>query len=690
MGEHLSLRRWLAVAIGAKRRLAPIVAVAWVFAVFFSYYIIHKPFLAANVIALLQTAYDIIAWLALLTVALSLGCWLTILLETRFLRENGFLSPLEHLLIGGGLGLGLVSLMVLALGAAGLLYWWVLLLLVVLSLLLLAPQVKALVGFCFKGPLLIIEDRFSAALALYLAFLFVLVFIWTLTPPFHWDSLVYHLRYPRLYIQSHSLVVPIDSPYIGFPALLEMLFAAGMLLGSDVTAKLFHFTYALLTFLTVYAIAVRWFSPRTGWLAMAILGSAFSVVYLAAAAYVDLGLMFYATLAFHSLLIWLRRGERCWLVIAAIACGLGMGLKYTAFPIPLAVTALIFAGGRGRRLRSGLADLLLCGVVAGLVASPWYLKNWWQTGNPIYPYLFGGAGGGAFHAAWMDRPGTGLATAPWRLLLAPWEMPVLGIEGRNGYGATIGPLFLAALPLLALTWRKLNEGERSFLRVALIFCLVPYAFWLYGVARSGLLIQTRLLFPIFGVLALISAVSLERLHYLDTPAFSPGWIGKAVTFMALGLEALSLGLFFIADRPYDTIVGLESRSAYQARHTGTAYAAALEEINSLPPSAKVLFLWEPRSYGCQPTCWPDAALDNLKYLVYLFHDAHGVAGYLHEEGFTHVLLYKKGMDLILEERFDPITDKDLEVLHALQKDYLSLVADYGGSYLLYEVMPPPA
>jgi 4-amino-4-deoxy-L-arabinose transferase-like glycosyltransferase len=660
--------------------LAAAIAVLWLFLVLGAYYATHKPFDVSFLrAAVLGSGAEVLAWLACLVVAAGLGRLLS-----RWLPPT---APPERLAFSLALGLAAISFLTLALGLAGLLYRGLFIALLLAALVALWPQYRPLLADCWQvlraGPGVGLS-RFEKALGLYLAFALLLTFLWTLAPPYTWDSLVYHLRYPELYVRNHGVIVPVDTLYAAYPGLLSMLFTAGLLLGSAVIAKLFHLTYLLLTLLLLYLLAGRYFTRLTGWLAMAVLVSSYSILALSASAYVDTALMFHGLLVFYALT---RRREgdgRRWSGFAGLVAGLAMGLKYTAFPIPLAAALLILLSGRTRK--EAAADLLIFGLAAGLVAAPWYLKNWLLTGNPVYPYLFGGVGWDAFRSVWLDRAGSGLASRPLRLLIAPLEMTVMGFEGGEGYSATIGPLFLATVPLLALTWRKMSPGERGFLWRAGLFCLVQYAFWLFGVARSALLMQSRLLFPIFPLLALLGAWGVERLRLLDRPAFSVSWLARVVVAVALSLEALSLGMLALADRPWDVVVGLETRSDYAARHVGTAYTAALDFVNEeLPAGANVLFLWEPRSYGCRAVCHPDAILDNFTFLVHGQGDAASIASRLRDRGISHVLLYQAGLDFLMQT--DPFTDRDLEVLADFRQNYLRLVEDLGGIYQIYELQP---
>lgn len=679
--------------------MAVSVAVVWVFAIYTAYYWAHKPFSGANLAILL----DIAVWLGLLLVATALGR-----LSSRWIDYG---TPVEEMVFSAALGLGALSLLTFGLGLVGLFHRWLFWLLFLLLVVILYPQMRAIASQLRGGPILPTGARLNRTLAIYLGFILTLAFFQCLTPPVAWDSQVYHLTGPKLYLQAHRLPVDIDIPYLGFPPLLEILFTAGMLLKGDIVARLIHYAYGFLTLLALFAFAERYFNRKVAWLSMAIFYSVPSLVLISTWAYVDLGLIFYEFMAFYALMRWLeakdkwlglpnpgraKTGERDkpfgsaqgrrWLALTAILCGLAMGVKYTSVILPITLAVIIALKVRRGSRKETTEALLLFGLLAIVVALPWYLKNFFSTGNPFYPFFFGGTYWDELRAWWYSRAGTGLAfTAPWRLLVAPWEITVLGTQGTESFDATIGPILLTTIPLLALVWRKIVPEERRVIGYALWVCLIQYLLWLYGVAQSALLVQTRLLFPIFALLALLAGYTVDKLALLTRRAFSLQWFVTTVLLLALGLNAVSSALHFISDSPLPYLTGFESKESYLTRHLGLYYTSVFHINENLPPSAKVLFLWEPRSYYCQRDCWPDAILDKFKHLTYKYHDAEGIAEYLHREGVTHLLLYQAGLEYILEAQFDPITPDDVATLAALQGSYLRLIHDEGGAYLLYEL-----
>ena len=692
--------------------LAAGVTIAWVFVVISVYYVAHKPFDLGNVTALARGFLNILAWLLLLAAAAGLG----LRIAGRWLGQA---APLEELILSVGLGLGLLSLLTLVWGLIGGLSSWLAWLLVAAIAVLNASPLRASFRRLRSSPPLRADTRFERLLAGYLCLSLLIALSVALAPPISWDSQVYHLTGPKLTIERGRIAGGIDIPYLGFPQLVEMLFTLGLLLKSPVgesltlgggIAQLIHWTYAVLALLSVYTLAERHLTRRAGWLAMAILISAPTISLLASWAYVDLAVLFYELAAFQLLLLaWQaeapltaegkgnrigdspltpKEGGSRLLALAGVVSGMAVGVKYTAVLLPAAMAVLVALQARKRGWSLAWRQALLFGGCAALVAAPWFIKNWLLTGNPVYPFFLAGQFWDGYRAWFYSRAGTGLAyTALWRLLIAPWEATIRGIEGAEGYSATIGPLFLAAVPLLLLVWGKLEKAQRTFVGLAVAVSAPQYLLWLYGVAQSALLIQTRLLFPIFGFLALLAGLALDRIKLLDRPQLSLDRLLSMAVLLVLAIDLLGTCLRYAGDNPLAYLAGWETAEKYLERHQ-PGYQQAISYLNDqLPGSAKVYFLWEPRSFYARREVRPDAILDGFLHLRHRFGDAAGIARYLREQGYTHLLLYKQGMDAIVQAGFDPVTAEDLAVMDDLQARYLSLVRDWDGVYSLYKVTP---
>lgn len=672
----------------ARHLVLTILFILWVFVVVGLYYVVHKPFGAANVRAIGAAT----AGLAGAALVLALGTAVGLLLLRRL-----DLAPAERLVWAASLGLGLVSLVGLGLGAMGLLKPWLLWPLTAAAIAAAGRSLWRALRAAWRDVSWRPQSRLEKLLATYCVVMLAVALAWALTPPTAWDGLVYHLTGPKLYLETGRVSHLLDLPYLGFPQLMGMLFTWGMGLVGERAAAPIHWFYGVLGVFALVLVGRRWLSGAAGWLAAAVLLSAHSVVMLAGQPYVDLTLLLYATLAFWALghFLWSGPQAQRWLLLSGVLAGLALSTKYTALALPpaLALTLLI---SRIRNWRSAIRSVLFLGIVALLVWSPWLLKNLLFTGNPTYPFFFDGVYWNSYRAEWYDRPSTGmLYTEPWRLLVAPWDATIWSIEGAAlegfpSYAATIGPLFLALLPFLLLAWQRLPPAQRQWLKAALVFCGVIYGFWLLGVARSALLIQTRLLFPAFGLLALIMGMTAEGLWKLPQRPVNLGWLVRAIILGVLALSLVSSFLFAMQERPLRVLLGFEAEEDFLSRRLGW-YRVAVNTINQkLPLDAVVLFLWEPRSYHCQVTCLPDALLDRWLHATQHLYgpDAKAIADAWRAEGVTHVLFCKGGYKAVLGGDFDPITEEDVATLETLQRDELEEIQNFGDIYILYRLGEP--
>jgi len=636
-------------------------AVAWIFAVTFNYYIVHKPFTLENALAILNALGDVSVASALVAVAAALG--------RRILRSWTFDSILEAIVFQAGLGLGVIALGVLGLGLVGLLnsvLFWAFLL---VAALLLRGDLLSL-WRALRSIRLPMASRFERALVVLIALSLAIAFVFALTPPVAWDGQVHHLAEAKLQIVAGRISTPPDIPYFSFPALANMLFLAAMLLKGDVVTQLVHLAFLLLTLGATLAFAQRYFNPRVAWLAAAILVAVPSFWLIATWAYVDLALVLYSFLAFYALMIGFEKDEARWFALAGVSAGFAISVKYTAAIVPIALALLFLL-----RRRFDVARLFLLTATCGLVALPYYLRTWAFTGNPVYPFVFGGNYWDAFRAEWFGRFGTGLLNSPLQLLLAPWHATIYSGEGSIGFEATIGPLLLLLLPLFFFApshsaSRLTSHASRITFYALCAFSLLLYLFWLAGVAESKLLMQTRLLFPAFPALALVAAAAYDRLAALDLPQFSIQRFARLVIALVLGLTVSSQALNLASDNALAYLAGFESREAYLTRHLD-GYYAAIQFVNAnLPANARVYFLWEPRSYYAERAVQPDAILDAWAHLRWQYHDVDSIAAALRERGYTHLLLSRSGLDFMLQTGNDPITLDDARALEALAARHL--------------------
>lgn len=649
-----------------RRAAISVLVVGWLFAVLVGYYVIHKPITIESFVAvpgMLGHVFGVTAGETLGALANVVGDAGTVLcvvvlaaaLGHRLMGAWTFETALEEIVLWTGIGLGALGLIVFGLALAGIVQRWAGWILVVAGFGLVRNDLRAVFS-TLRAVSCPRPTRGDTALAVFCAMTLALTLLFSLTPPWGWDGLQYHLVAPKLILEQGRVTTPPDNFSLNFPSLVEMLFLAGMILKGDGATQALHWVFLPLTMGAMLVFAARYYSWRVGWIACAVLCAVPTVALISTWAYNDLALVFFTFAAFMMLLRARSSEQKRDFLLVGILCGLALGEKYTAALIPIVLAAFVIRPNR-RAIQN--AALIIAGAV--VVSAPWFLRNWVLVGNPFYPYVFGGVDWDAFRTAWNTRLGTGLWNRPLELLAVPWTATIAGAQSGL-YDATLGPLLLALVPLNLIPERAPDNAAHAPTRAVWIFVAVLYVVWLAGVAESNILWQSRLLLPAFPFLCLLAARGLEKLGGVTLTQFSIQRFASMVVGIVLALTALSYTLAFLTDSALGYFFGAVTRQEYLTGVLGAHYETAVWVNANLPAGSRVLFLWEPRTYYFARDAEADAILDRFTHLNYLYGDADKMADQLRKEGFTHVLLYREGLDNILQTGFDPISNANVETL----------------------------
>lgn len=205
-------------------------------------------------------------------------------------------------------------------------------------------------------------------------------------PDLDWDSAAYHRPLARALAAGENAAADPLLAQRCFPAGMHLFYAALIALGSERALAPFNLIGTLLGAAAVYATGRRFWGRAAGGLGALALLSSNIVVELGLDARVDhfLGLYFQAALFF--LLLWREQGRGGLLVLAGMALGAGIGVKYTGLLILPAALLGLAGSGAARRAPLALAAALAC------IAVPhgyWYGRNAALFGDPLYPFLGG-------------------------------------------------------------------------------------------------------------------------------------------------------------------------------------------------------------------------------------------------------------------------------------------------------------
>jgi hypothetical protein len=232
-----------------------------------------------------------------------------------------------------------------------------------------------------------------------------------------------------------------------------------------------------------------------------------------------------------------------------------------------------------------------------------------------------------------------------------------------------------------------GQPRRSLLAIT-VFGLLSIAVWVFGIINSVALWQTRLLFPALIPLALPTALGLLTVKNLDTPQLRLSFIFNFVVVAVVAVNVLDAGIHVLARNPLAYALGLETRQAYLEK-VQPAYAQAMQLLESAPPDASLYFLFEPRSYGTTRQVQIDPILDNFAHDWFVHGDADSLVQDWRTRGYTHVMIYRRGVDFFSGNRSGSFQPKYQDALELVITNHLTLVETTpDGVYELYRINPP--
>jgi 4-amino-4-deoxy-L-arabinose transferase-like glycosyltransferase len=559
----------------------------------------------------------------------------------HFFPLDKFLD-IEILIFSVPLGMGLIAYGVLGLGIIGLLNPWAILL-----WLLLIGYISFRDGILQLGDLLPysinwkhlwnIRESWEKVFLIIGGIILILTFIQTLAPPWDTDGLMYHLKGPDIFLHNNRIMPLPDIWGANGPFTVEMLFTIGMAFGSDVLSKLIHLTYALLLVLCTYSFGCNFIGRRFGWIAAAILVGIPIFPFWASFAYVDIAWATYEFLAIYLFFKWIRDPRINWLILAGMMMGFALGIKYFALGGAFLLGLAISWFSRHSGLKTIIRNCLSFGVTAIIIGSPWYLKNLFYTGNPVYPLLFGGLEWPVERVEWLMiyLRSFGVGWKFYDILLLPINLYVQHerfstISGNIEMMSLLFPLIIL-MPILRI---------QKLLWLLLVLAFGKGFLWLFGSQ------QIRFLLPIFPILSIITAsVLIEIGNRLKNDKISR--ILRAGLLVGVVSATLIYSiLYFINVNPLPVVLGNEAKEDFLKRRVA-GYSAKKYIQENLPHNSKVLLVWSGQSYYCDERCLPDTEHNRWTQISTRHSDIRGISTELRAMGITHLLLNYQDLDFIL-------------------------------------------
>jgi hypothetical protein len=335
----------------------------------------------------------------------------------------------------------------------------------------------------------------------------IVIGLGSMLPPWEFDVCEYHLQVPKEWFLAGSIRFLPHNVYGNMPLGAEMhsLLAMVMHWGDDawwwgaIAGKTVTGGISILTVGLIYGLGRRLFSAAAGRTAGLIYLSTPWIAHVSMTGLIDGVVGFYITATIAAVYRWSqlagstataaqRREVWGWLLLAGGMAGGAIAAKYPPVVL-LVIPVAIWIGIRpqaGWRRAVSVAVFLVATFACG---GSWYVKNWVQTGNPVYPLaysIFGATGrtpeqDQQFRDAHRDKDSKGRSFTVERLwescsrvlLRSEWLSPlvvpfgVLGVTAamrrRRGGPATSISLFL--LVYFAGWWLLTHRIDRFWIPV---------------------------------------------------------------------------------------------------------------------------------------------------------------------------------------------------------------------------------
>lgn len=505
-----------------------------------------------------------------------IGLWALEPRGTRFLHLYSW-KPLEALLLAPLLGAAVTATPLVLLGIGFWLSRWT----------VLATLVAAGFGLWFVGrmnwlrgetrdtveeddPDLTPQWAIRAAWAL-----IVCITAWTFFhalafPVDYWDALIYYIHYGEMTYEQGGFPVLVQLQVgLGLGANYPHLYAAlqvaqACLWGgwSDAYGQVLMPLAGLGATLLIYTLVRRLFGRRdvAVFSALAFRVMPYALTYSVWCS--DYAMVMYGTVALlatlYPYLTEKNGGNWVQLLLPVAVASIFPQLNYMGWIVWAPLGLAVLLGG----VRTGNSDarrMLLFGagvlLLGSLWATPWYIRNIWVTGNPVYaffPTLFGGMRIDMEVLASCENEWAANGDGLGQVGATLWERIVRTPEYFLYFQWKWAPVVLGlAIPGLFLGWK---EPSRRLYAVAGVYGLLVL---FYGYAISGLyLYHTIALFPLaslFGARVLASVDDRRACTLLAVVMLVAG-LAPGLAFSALGPKArgAGLGLLRLAGGPAES------------------------------------------------------------------------------------------------------------------------------------------
>jgi len=528
-----------------------------------------------------------------------------------------------------------------------------------------------------------------------------------LTPPISRDALIHHLAVPKLWLAHDGFYEIPWAEYSYYPMFINLLYLICLYFKNDIVPKFIHLGFGLATSWLIYLYLKQKLCRNWGLLGMLIFITTPIVVWLSTSAYVDLGMTFFTTGSILAFIKWRdsEYGRFRWFLISSFCMGIAIGSKYNALIAWFIVNLmLMFSYARDTNRQIGAFQYgIIFFVITALVASPWYLKNYLQTGNPFYPLfksffklIHHQTVQEVLHGQAIEKTGKisffkmrefMYGESLWGTLLIPIRMFFQGKDTSYQYfQGSLNPILILFSPFVLLN-KRYSKDKFLFVFFSVIFMIMAF----FLTAK-----QVRYILPVLPFLAIIAVMGIKDL--LDK-------MGEKTLFSFLRFKEkikstarvfvlssviilLTFNLVYLKYRieiinPFPYVMGKETRESFLRHHL--LHYDAVKFINDTLPDDAVVFTMflGSRGYYLNRKYKNESSfgMSTIKHLVNSSVDEEKFVEYIRSMNVTHILMRTDLVDNYLQDNF---SKKEVKRILQLVSKYWKKVYENNG-YAVWDI-----
>jgi len=587
----------------------------------------------------------------------------------------------ENFIFSCVLGFAFYMYLTFSLGMLHLLYAWAFLLVIIFGLVfshkecitLICKTRDSIQTFRLKRDL-------DTALIIVIFISCVLALLSALVLPFLWDELDYQLALPKIWARHHELL-PIFSRWISeLPSNISMLYIIGIVLKNGILSKLFSLTFGLLLALAIYSFGQRFYDKKTALISTSIYMTLPMVMNHIGSAYIDIPVALLVFLALYGFFMWQNSNDQKWVYVSAIMTGLSIASKHTAL-FPAAILGAFFVYYLFKKNKTGKAVqlILIFGIIALLFVSPWLLKSYVRTGNPVWPLAYDIFGGEYWDnnlaSEYSKRLSLSNEEGLFTFAILPWTITM----DSSSFTILLGwnALFLSFVPLLFF-YKKIERTTLLLLLHSLLFLyVISFAsYYLFGLR----ILRYIMIYP---ALSLISATVITNLYSVKP-------IRKLIMALLFTTFLFTFALWvgtFSQKMPY--VFGMENEEEYYSKLIDFNGYPVFQYLNQNTPKDSVIFLFrESRGYFSERDYIVGLPSDQKIVDYSQIGDEEDFYRQLIQNKVTHILInaniemYKPQQ--IVRRRQEPFSQKHQAIMDEMIEKKATLLIENNGIYL-YEL-----